>query len=434
VVSVCRLSIQTDLDGDVRTVDVAVSAQTPVGLLLPAINDVARLWPAADGIGRWRLDRPAGGPLDDSMSLEANGVHDGTLLVLSEAQAPTLEPAGREPARLVASAGDRSRECDGPLRDGLCTWVVLAAAAALTWSGTTTHAVVHLIVAACGACAVCWIGSLGRSPTLPVAGVALAAATGFLAVPSGPGAPNVLLAAAAAFAASVVLARSSWPSAVLTATATSSALIAAATAVASFVALPVATTGAALGTAAVGLLALAPRAAILLSGLSPRRDDRAPSDAARDAARASDGHATLTGLVAGSATAMVAGMIQVAVGCLRDEVPAVAGVAFMSAVGLATLLRSRTYVDASRRIALAIGGLLSASVALLVVVAVAPGYSCWIAVTVTALGLGLRSPRKLTAVTKRTVDLIDYAALAAVVPLACWVIGVYGLARNLQLT
>ena len=429
--SVCRLSIQTDRDGDVRTVDVAVSAQTPIGALLPAVNDAVQLWPPAEDNRRWRLERPIGGPLDDSMSLEANGVRDGELLVLVAAHAPTLRAAGREPARVVASAGKPARECGGRLREAVCTWAVLVAAAALTWSGLTTHAVGHLIVAACGACVVCWTALLGRRSTLPLAGAALAAAAGFLAVPSGPAAPNVFLAATAAFAVAVVMTRlSGRPSAVLTATATCSALIAAVTGTAVLAALPAAIIGAALGTGALGLLALAPRIAIPLSGLSPRRDDRPPVDDSR----ADDAHAILTGLVAGAAVAVGVGMIQVALGCLRAEVPSLAGIAFTCVAGLVMLLRTRTYVDTSRRIILAIGGLLSTTAALIVAVSGAPGYSCWIAATAGALGLAVLRHRKLTPLTKRAVDLIDYAALTAVVPLACWIIGVYALARELQLS
>jgi type VII secretion integral membrane protein EccD len=425
VVSVCRLSIQTGRDDDVRTVDVAVCAQTPVGMLLPAVNDVAQLWPPARDAHLWRLDRPVGGPLDDSMSLEANGVRDGELLVLTAVHAPIPRSTIWEPARAVASAGSPPRESGGRLRAAVCMWAVLVAGAALAWSGVTTHAAGHLIVAACGAFAVCWVALLGRSPTLSVAGTALAAATGFLTVPSGPAAPNLLLAATAAFAVAVVMTRlTGGASAVLTATATCSALVAAATAVATFVVLPFATIGATLATGALGLLALAPRAAILLSGLGTRGDA---------ATRAADGHATLTGLVAGSVLAVVVGTALVALGCLRAELPPIAGVAFTCVAGLVVLLRSRTYVGSSCRTMLAIGGLIGATAAFVVVVAAAPHHTYWIAAAVGAVGLGVLRHRRPTAVSSRAVDLIDYAALAAVVPLACWVIGVYALVRDLHL-
>ena len=423
--SVCRLSIRTGGDGDVRTVDVAVCAQTPVGMLLPAVNDVAQLWPPARGTHGWRLDRPVGGPLDYSMSLDANGIRDGDLLVLTAVHAPIPRSTFWEPARTVASAGSPPRECDRELRAAVCMWAVLVAGAALAWSGVTTHAAGHLIVAACGAFAVCWAALLGHSPTVSVAGAALAAAAGFLAVPSGPAAPNVLLAASAASAVAVVMTRlTGGASAVLTATASCSALVAATAAVATFGVLPVATIGAALATGALGLLALAPRVAILLSGLSTRGDA---------ATRAGDGHATLTGLVAGSVGAVVVGTMLVALGCLRTELPPVAGAAFTGVAGLVVLLRSRTHVDTVRRITLTFGGLLSTTATFAIVTVVIPQHACWFAAVMCALGLGVLRQRRLTATNSRAVDLIDYAALAAVVPLACWVIGVYALARNLHL-
>jgi hypothetical protein len=234
-----------------------------------------------------------------------------------------------------------------------------------------------------------------------------------------------LLAATAAFAVAVVMTRlTGGAPAVLTATATCSALVAAATAVATFVVLPFATIGATLATGALGLLALAPRAAILLSGLSTRGDA---------ATRAADGHATLTGLVAGSVLAVVVGTALVALGCLRAELPPIAGVAFTCVAGLVVLLRSRTYVGSSCRTMLAIGGLIGATAAFVVVVAAAPHHTYWIAAAVGAVGLGVLRHRRPTAVSSRAVDLIDYAALAAVVPLACWVIGVYALVRDLHL-
>jgi type VII secretion integral membrane protein EccD len=425
VVSVCRLSIQTGSDDDVRTVDVAVCAQTPVEMLLPAVNDVAQLWPPAHGTHGWRLDRPVGGPLDDSMSLEANGVRDGELLVLTAVHAPSPRSIFWEPARAVASAGSPPHDCDWELRAAVCMWAVLVAGAALAWSGVTTHAAGHLIVAACGAFAVCWAALLARSPTLSVAGATLAAAAGFLAVPSGPSAPNVLLAASAASAVAVVMKRlTGGASAALTATATCSALIAAATAAATFAVLPVATLGAALTTGALGLLELAPRVAILLSGLSTRGDA---------ATRAGDGHATLTGLVAGSVGTVVVGTMLVALGCLRAELPPAAGAAFTGVAGLVMLLRCRTYVDTVRRITLAFGGILSTTATFAIVTIAVPQHACWFAAAMCALGLGVLRQRRLTATSSRAVDLIDYAALAAVVPLTCWVIGVYALARDLHL-
>jgi type VII secretion integral membrane protein EccD len=424
-VSVCRFSIQTNRDGGVRTVDVAVCAQTPVAALLPAVNDAAQLWPPSDDGRWWRLDRIMGAPIDDSMSLEANGIHDGELLVLTAAHTP-LPPSDCEPARAVALAGDLPRDRDDRLMDTVCLWAMLVAAATLAWSGVTTHGAAHLIVAACGACVACWAGWQGRHATLPAAGATLAAVAGFLAVPSGPAAPNVFLAATAAFAVAVVMARlSERATPTLTATAAGSALLAASMAGATFFALPVATIGVTLATGALGLLALAPKAAILLSGLNNGRDA---------AIRADDGHATLTGLVVGSVAAVVVGTVLVALGCIRAEPSAAAGVAYTGVAGMVMLLRSRTYVDTARSRPLALGGLLSTTAAFTIVAKAAPQHACWLAAALCVFGLTLLRHRGLTPASRRAVELVDYVALAAVVPLACWVVGGYALARGFQLS
>jgi hypothetical protein len=39
----------------------------------------------------------------------------------------------------------------------------------------------------------------------------------------------------------------------------------------------------------------------------------------------------------------------------------------------------------------------------------------------------------VTPMVVRTVEVVEYLALAAVVPLACWVGGIYGLARGMSL-
>lgn len=430
MVSVCRLSIQTEHDGDVRTVDVAVCARTPVAALLPAVNDVVRLWPSAQDAHRWCLDRLVGGPLDDSLSLVDNGVRDGEVLVLTAGQAPTLRTASWEPARVAAAAGEPPREGDGWLAEAVGTSLVLLAAATLAWSAVAAHSAAHVIGSACATAAVCWTAVRRGHRMLPLTGAAFAAVTGVLAVPSGPAVPNVLLGAAAAFAAAVVMTRlSGRPAAGLTATATASALVAAVMTAASFVALPVATIGASLATTALGLLALAPRVAIVLSGLNTRRDGPPPADDAR----ARDAHAMLTGLIAGTALAVVVGAAQVVLGTTRAHQPSV-GIAFACVAGLVLALRARTYVDTSRRVTLTGGGLLTGSMALIVVMSGSPGLAPWVATALAALGLGALGHRSLTPLAKRAIDLLDYAALAAVVPLAGWVVGGYALARELQLS
>ena len=430
---VCRVSIQTDLDG--RTVDVTACARTPVGALLPAVIDVLGYRAAPDMVHGWRLDRAVGAPLDESLSLTDNDVHDGALLVLTPTHAPRLGPvgggSGGGSARTVAAEGNPGAESAERLRESACAWVVSVAAAALGWTGAATGAVAHLIVAAFSACVVCGVAAVTRSSAVAWAGCTLCATTGFLAVPSGPGAANVFLAATAVFAAALVMTRLvARASVALTATASCAALVAVTMSVGMFTALPVAAVGAVLATAALGVLGIAPRLSTLAARLGPRCDTESP-DVVQ--ARARTGHVTLTGVVVGCAVGSAAGTILVALGGLRAETSQMAGVAFGFVTGLVLLLRARTYVDDSRRVALIVGGLVCTTAAFVIWCAAAADWTVWATLGLTGVGLGMLRRVDPMPFASRSADILDYAALAAVVPLACWVTGVYGLARDWQL-
>ena len=75
-----------------------------------------------------------------------------------------------------------------------------------------------------------------------------------------------------------------------------------------------------------------------------------------EAKHATVAHATLSGLVGGCAAGGAAGTVAVVA---ANPVGTAAGVTFIALIGAALLLRARTYVDTSRRIALITGGLVS---------------------------------------------------------------------------
>jgi type VII secretion integral membrane protein EccD len=428
-VSVCRISIQTDLD-DGRTFDVAVAAQTPVGALLPAVVDVVGLHSAPDTVGGWRLDRAAGAPLDESLSLTDNGLHDGDLLILTTTAAPTLGPLGAGPARTVASAGRPVPVASERLRESACAWLAVVAAVALAWTGAAGDTG-HLIVAACGACVVCWRSTVTRSTAVALAGCTLAATAGFVAVPSGPGAANVFLSATAVFAVTLVMTRlSSRPCGALISTVSCTALAMVTMAVAVLVELPVATVGAVLATGALGLLSVAPRLSAAWARLGPRSEAEA---AEAVVAQAETGHTTLTGLVAGCAIGVAAGAILVALGTVRAQTSPLAGGAFALATSLVLLLRARTYVDGARCLVLVVNGLCCLTASFAILCAANPHRVTWNAIGLMAIGLGTLHRGISIPIGGRFADLLDHAALAAVVPLACWVIGLYGMARDWQL-
>jgi ABC-type enterochelin transport system permease subunit len=166
--------------------------------------------------------------------------------------------------------------------------------------------------------------------------------------------------------------------------------------------------------------------AIPLSGITT--DQHADVD--ESAIRA---HATLTGLIGGCAGAAVTGTVLVTVGCHRYGAPSMAGAGFVAAVGTVLFLRVRTHVDEARRRALAAAGMASISAAVVISAMAYPTQMGWASAVLIAVGLGAARPLRLNAATVRTVEALEYAALAAVVPLACWVGGCYAMARGVSL-
>jgi hypothetical protein len=185
--------------------------------------------------------------------------------------------------------------------------------------------------------------------------------------------------------------------------------------------------GATLAMASLGLLAIAPRVAILVSGLRP---DEHPDDCGT---RASIAHATLTGLVVGCACCAAIGAIVVALGCRRPDQSTLACIAFTTVVGFALSLRGRVHADGPRRAAVAAGGLCCLTATFAIIVDSAPAYAGWTSAVAVAVGLAAVRLRGIGPGLTRAVELLDYAALAAVPPLACWVGGVYSIARQSHL-
>jgi len=237
-----------------------------------------------------------------------------------------------------------------------------------------------------------------------------------------------LLAAAVACTASILLLRVTRCGAIcLTALATSAALTSAAAACGVVWTLSVTTTGAALSTLSLGAVAVAARLSIATAGLAHADDDLAELTP-----RAIAAHESLTGLVIGSAAAAALGAVLVAPGIATNPVAAL----FAAVVGLVLVLRARTHIGVHRRAALALAGMTAIVAGCAGVVISAPGQANWVVLAATAVGLTTLG--RGVGVTKsplagRAVDVVEYIALAAVLPLACWVGGVYGLVRGLSL-
>jgi type VII secretion integral membrane protein EccD len=437
----CRLAVQHGP----HTVELALPGDAPVGVLLPSVVDLARPDGATAEEGlQWHLSRIGQGPLDETISLRDNAVRDGELLLLATATMPTpvrvpddrwhalIETCGREsaPTRVTAAAG-------------LCT--AMLGATALAWSGVVTQAAGHVVtagaIAAAAAIAAVVTRRARQEPaivgTLSLLAVVFGAVAGFLAVPAGASTANALLAAAVACSISILLLRITRCAAVcLTALATSAALTSAAAACGVAWTLPVTSTGAVLATLSLGALGMAARVSITAAGLSPpvptsefREDDAFTLMTPRAIAA----HESLTGLVIGSAAAAALGAVLVA-SDVPDSRPA--AVLFAAVLGLVLVLRARIHIDVYRRAALVTAGMVAIAASCAGIVVSAPGQANWVCVGAAAmalnvLGRGFGAAENLLA--RRAIDVLEYAALAAVLPLACWVGGLYELLRGLSM-
>jgi type VII secretion integral membrane protein EccD len=271
--------------------------------------------------------------------------------------------------------------------------------------------------------------------TLSVIGVVFAFVAGLLAVPGGPSTANSLLAAAMACASSALLLRIIRRGTVcLTALAATSALTATAAAGGVAWSLPVTATGVAMAGLSLAAVGVAPRMSIAATGLTPPLSAEQPLD--DETTRALAAHQILTGLVVGSAGATALGAAVVVGRCVHDNIAWPKGALFAAVVGLAMVLRARTHVDRRRREALAICGMAALAASGARVVVSAPGQANWICLVATALCVGALSGAFAPAtnpLARRAVDVLEYLALAAVVPLACWIGGLYGAVRGVSL-
>jgi len=232
----------------------------------------------------------------------------------------------------------------------------------------------------------------------------------------------MLAGAVSATAAVVAAYYSSGATAVFTAIAVFGYLSAVAACADLFVAMSVEATGAMLAAAAIAMIALSARAAIWLSRLPVPRP---PVD---DADRA---HATLTGLVCGSCGAATVGTALAATG----DAPEVG--AFTLAVAVALVLRAGTHVDLVQAAALVAGGTACFGVVFLWTLRTWPQQSSWISLAAVGMAMVVvvrhlaSHSRRASPVARRCIELSEYAALAALIPLACWVCGVFGAVRGL---
>ena len=438
--TVRHVSIHWACDSDAErsgTVDVSLPAALTVGELLPWIVDALD---AGDGTPRrWRLTLLGGHLLEESATVAHNDVRDGDLLVLTGTD-DQPDPAPTEIALLTGPPADGD---PAGVRILGCLWTAGLGCAALVWAGLDRHGVERWAATALatvtGAAVAMAAPRLGVSTiagtALNIMAVGLAAVLGFLAVPAGPAAANLFLAAVAAGSLATIVIRVSQSGIeIVLAMVVIAAQVAITTGIA--VTWPVSPTGmgAMLSGLGIGLLSLAPRLSIALAGLTPDLPGTRLGDVPdrRDDAdvRAHRAHRYLVGMVVGcSATAAAGTGIITAAGLPRI---AFVEICFTAAVALALLLRSRSFARIRCRIALIIAGFLALTATFTQITVAAPGSGGWVGVAAVGVGIAIGWPVTVdTPLTARLADALECALLAAVLPLACWLTGAFDLAAGL---
>jgi type VII secretion integral membrane protein EccD len=273
-----------------------------------------------------------------------------------------------------------------------------------------------------------------------------AAIAGLLAVPGGPGAPNALFAAAAAATAAVVMRVTGCHPVAFSAAACVATVGAASALVGAIAAVPLPGIGAATATISLVLVEVSAPMSIMLARLSPQLSPE-PGAGADDAencpyrlnARAIRACAWLTSLIVGFSASAALGATGAAIGMYLSGGPPAVGIAFAAVSGGVLMLRARSHRELARSASLIVSGTASVSAALLVATAAYPLRTPVVAATSMVLAVGalclgfINHTLAVSPVGRRSVELLEYLALAAVVPLACWISGLYGVARSLNL-
>jgi type VII secretion integral membrane protein EccD len=370
-------------------------------------------------------------------------------LLLTTTEPPVAEWVDCDPCRAIATGGTASDGSALRILPAICC-VLLGGfgAVALAWPAagiaTAGRIVTGTCLAVAAAVGAAVVRRLHGDPLicvpLSLIAVLYAGTVGFLAVGPSPPASALLLASAVTLSSAILLLRvTGCGRTCLTAIATVSALIAAVAATGVTWRLQVNAGGAALVILSVATLGFAPRVSMALSGTTPSTPNiNGLQDAIADTLAHNAGlcHRTLSGLVVGSSIAAALGTISIATGAIRDAGAALSDTSFIATVALVLLLRIRTHVDPTRRIGLTAAAVLTATAGFVAVAISAPAQAHVISVLAAGAGaaaLASLARPTVSPIILRATEIAEYLALAAVIPMACWVGGIYGWAREMSL-
>ncbi|WP_420910831.1 type VII secretion integral membrane protein EccD [Rhodococcus sp. OK519] len=471
VSDLCRLTILAPH----TQIDLALPNSVPVELLVPGIADMVERHSAANDFAvtddrirpsRWTLSRVGRPPLSPTSSLQDNGVLDGELLVFDSIEASPPQPLFDDIMYNVAVADTGHAHPWSPRIARLTgSTIAIVAATAGAFTLLRTDGATAALIGAVGAFAVVVAflvaGAIANrvyddaaaAVTLGVAALPVSFAAGALAVPGDLAPPHVLFGLVMVGASAVLALRAGGVGhAVFSAAVSFSLLGSLATLTAVLTEQSARSVGSMLiGGALVGLV-FAPRLAMMLAKLplppvpapgtsiDPTEDDpddtRSTPSFAAVALRADHARRYLTGLVAGMTLLAVGGALLVS---FPTEVTGIywPGVALAVATSAVLSFRGRTYSSAEQAVPLIAGGsavpvLLAAATAAMVPSTALPLFAATSLLVVSASVLGIVVPhRTFSPVQRRAAEFVDYAAIASVIPLVCWVSGLFTAVRGL---
>ncbi|MDV7987609.1 type VII secretion integral membrane protein EccD [Rhodococcus sp. IEGM 1374] len=425
--------------------------------------------PSSDGLPvAWTLARIGCPPLSQTATLAELSVRDGELLVLGVAERPAPVPLFDDLMYSVARSGSddvahwtaRTARTVG----SVVTGVLVLSACAVVLRGPIRAGAEHVGSLVEGLAAVTAsilfaiagviLGRVYRQHSVAVlfggCAVALMFTGGTVLVPGQFGAAQLMLGSAMAGAIALLSLRIGGTGfALFTAAIVLSLLTFAAAVCALFTTIPQPAIGTA--TALVGLagIALSARVSMMQAKLPlpPVPTAGAPLDTVEEAEldaisfadlqiAAAGARSYLTGLLSAFTVAVVAGVL-VSAAADSDGGVRWPAVALAALCALVLLLRGRTYAVVTHAVPLVAGGTAILLALFAGAVVASPEYALALfgvalAGAVTASTFGAFVPtRTYSPVMRRSAELLEYATIALVIPIAVWVCGLYSVVRGL---
>ncbi|WP_336085318.1 type VII secretion integral membrane protein EccD [Nocardia sp. SSK8] len=454
-------------------VDMAIPVDVPVALVIPSVVDMVAQHSRSNTFdnegeryepAEWVLARIGHPPFSNSLSLGEQGVRDGELLMLESASHTAPTPLFDDIMYNVAIADaehyrswtPKTARITGSVLAAVTMLVgcfgLLAAPGALpSWITGSVALFVAILCVVAGTVLSRMYGDTSAALVLGGCALPTAFTGGMLLVPDHYGWAHLLLGGALLGATAVLAWRVTGVGlALFIGAATVSVFIVPAALVGLLSDQPVKAVGAVVAALGLAALSLSPRVSMLLAKLplppvpspgtpiDPTEDD--PDDhralPTLDALRARSERARnyLAGLVSATTLVTVAGAL-LATDAGADD-PFWPGIALALVCSVVLMFRSRTYAGAEQAIVLIAGG---AAIVLLMLIGVSVEmeqplmvFGAAVTILIAALVIGLIVPNQsATPPMRRAAELLEYAFVAAVLPLVFWVADLYSLVRGL---